>query len=454
MRFFKTLNFLILAMGLIFALSASAQQKPLTPEEARKAAQALTGKVPDELDVYYSRDVQTNYLAIGIQENTSGDTVRGWVPAQVLLYKQMNGSFKELWRETIGYNHLDQVKLVLLPGDKYPSLCFASANAGSHGETTTLDFYSVGLHRTYHVDYLEDFDSTPHSVVTEHLDQPIDPKVLAWLRSWARELHVVKDNPASPNLDDPNNMEEAWVKDNHHMKSGLVHLRYYARPKRPRYFPSPPGTSYVDAVSDGHFVWKAMFKGGVVGYDRETRRYFMIYLPENRDDSITRLAVQGPWVYMTSYCFNANMFVPPFPQLTDRDCEWTERFNTETHNLERGRFDNLIKESAHAAATPGKVSDITKDQYENTVKLYCALVRQNPKNANAHYNLGALLSDELFGDLNQAIPELRTAILLDPNMAEAHKALADTLMRDGDAQGAKTEAEIAARLRSRLNHHE
>jgi hypothetical protein len=423
---------------------------PLTPEQARIAAQALAGKAPDELDVYYSREDQTNYLAIG----TRGNTTRGWLPPQVWLYKQTNGGFKELWHETIEYMNLDQLKLVLLPGDKYPSLRFASREGGSHGGNTRLDLYSVGLHGAYHVDYHEDYDSTPHSVVTENLDQPVDPKVVAWLRSWARELHVVKDNPANPNLNDPDNMEEAWVKDNHHMKSGLVHLRYYERPERPPHIPTPPGTNIADAVSEGHYVLKAIFRGGVVGYDRETRRYFMIYLPDDRYDSIQKLAVRGPWVYMSSNCFNVNKLGVPTYQLADRDCEWTVRFNTETHNLERGQFDAVIKESAGAAATSGDMSRITRGQYENTLQLYCALVRQNPKNANAHFNLGALLSDELFGDLNQAIPELRTAILLDPNMAEAHKALADALLRNGDTQGAKTEAEIGARLRSRLSNHE
>jgi len=71
--------------------------------------------------------------------------------------------------------------------------------------------------------------------------------------------------------------------------------------------------------------------------------------------------------------------------------------------------------------------------------LNAALVRRDPVNVKAHYNLG--LAQRVAGQYDAAIASLRTALSLASNQGRAHLALGTALMLKGDATAALAEIE-------------
>ena len=62
-----------------------------------------------------------------------------------------------------------------------------------------------------------------------------------------------------------------------------------------------------------------------------------------------------------------------------------------------------------------------KGQYDEAIPILRTAIELDPKNANAHSNLGLALNQK--GQYGEAIPILRTAIELDPKHAIAHNNL-------------------------------
>ncbi len=318
-------------------------QGTFSQDKAKEIARTLVGETPDHVATYSSPQDRANYLAFSAPKKDS-------FTAHLWLYRESGGSFELLWQKDIQIR--SPFDFSFLPGEIGPSIRIQEDSCGSDACTYVLSVYSVQRKTLFSISYLEDRDATPEPVVEEHSDEAPDPEVRAWLETWARELRIYpkKTNPSS--LDNPASMEVAWVNDNGHRTSGVVKLRYYQE-LPPNYdtgfflYGLPHHLNTSDVARDGRFTWNAFFKSGVVGYDSESRRYFMIYLPADRSSWIRKLAVRGTFVYMSNDC-NYKVDYP----VQDADCTWTLRYNKVTHALEEGQFAVIAKPHHEEARAP------------------------------------------------------------------------------------------------------
>jgi Flp pilus assembly protein TadD len=85
-----------------------------------------------------------------------------------------------------------------------------------------------------------------------------------------------------------------------------------------------------------------------------------------------------------------------------------------------------------------------KADSEKAEEEFATAVRLNPKDSEAHYELGKL--DLALGKVKPAIAELEMAVQLDPNNSAAHAALADAYKRDSRPADAKRELEFSKKL--------
>ena len=79
---------------------------------------------------------------------------------------------------------------------------------------------------------------------------------------------------------------------------------------------------------------------------------------------------------------------------------------------------------------------------EEALAAFQQAVRLDPKNAEAHANLGKTLLT--LGHANEAIPELREALRLDPGNTQAKRLLSQAYRRVGDGQSAAKYADASA----------
>lgn len=116
-------------------------------------------------------------------------------------------------------------------------------------------------------------------------------------------------------------IEEQWHRDN--TWNGAARLRLQAK-----FYPTIRAVNSVAAdLDDGPYKWISYFKGGVVGYDKANRRYFMVYDPADPYEWIIEMRVIDPWVYMKA---------------VNTKPDWSVRFNKLTFVLERGSFESLV----------------------------------------------------------------------------------------------------------------
>jgi tetratricopeptide (TPR) repeat protein len=76
---------------------------------------------------------------------------------------------------------------------------------------------------------------------------------------------------------------------------------------------------------------------------------------------------------------------------------------------------------------------------DDAVNTLQAVLKTDPENAVAHYQLGLALDQ--VGNLNRAETEWRNAVRIRPDIAEAHRALAGVAIHRGDANGLAQEAD-------------
>ena len=84
---------------------------------------------------------------------------------------------------------------------------------------------------------------------------------------------------------------------------------------------------------------------------------------------------------------------------------------------------------------------------EEAIAEQQAILRQNARNAGAHYALGTLTHFK--GDVGAAITHFLAAIELDPSYAAPHVSLGRILAVEGDHQAAWEHARAAERLGDR-----
>ncbi|MGD1155397.1 MAG: tetratricopeptide repeat protein [Terriglobia bacterium] len=85
-----------------------------------------------------------------------------------------------------------------------------------------------------------------------------------------------------------------------------------------------------------------------------------------------------------------------------------------------------------------------KGDLDGAIAEYREAMRLNPSNENAHFNLGVALRDK--GDVDGAIAEYREALRLDPSDEMAHNSLGVALDQRGDRRGALEEFRAAYML--------
>lgn len=95
-----------------------------------------------------------------------------------------------------------------------------------------------------------------------------------------------------------------------------------------------------------------------------------------------------------------------------------------------------------------KVGSSSRAGREDARRLITQAFTIDPKNANAHFFMGALLHED--GDLNGAINAYRQAIGINPDLAEAHNGLGNALKDRGDLDGAISEYQQSIKIKPDL----
>jgi tetratricopeptide (TPR) repeat protein len=403
------------------------------------------GEEIDVIVVHTSPVEEANYLAFStLNPRKTGLAESIW------LYREYGGAYEKIWHKEIDKG--TKFGFADVPSEPATGLAVNEPQqCGSDACSKMLTLFVLEQRKEYSILYHDEgaafFEENDYNAQ--------DPKITAWLRSWARKLGIYPQRVPDSQLSNPENIEEAWRNDNGYKANGIVKLRYY-KTLPPSYLSAVKTTSgipkkaFVGQVDDGRYAWSAYFKAGVVGYDKESHQYFMVYLPKDRSDWIRKLAMRGQWLYMSEDCDISKVFSENNHQVQDQDCIWTLKYNKQTHALEQGKFDTHVKQGALTAESGDRNNPhnaMKKEENPDLIYLR-GWVSRDPRNANAHYSLGGYLLN--YGhssrDLDEAIAELRLATLLDPNMADAHMTLAGALMRKGETQEALKEAAIGNEL--------
>ncbi|MBV9224570.1 MAG: tetratricopeptide repeat protein, partial [Acidobacteriaceae bacterium] len=91
------------------------------------------------------------------------------------------------------------------------------------------------------------------------------------------------------------------------------------------------------------------------------------------------------------------------------------------------------------------ITDWQAGDFRGTIEQMRAALSIRPDYAEAHYMLGIALKQS--GDLDGAIPELREAIRLDPSTPGPYNTLGQILRIKGDLEGSKEAFATGARLK-------
>jgi tetratricopeptide (TPR) repeat protein len=91
---------------------------------------------------------------------------------------------------------------------------------------------------------------------------------------------------------------------------------------------------------------------------------------------------------------------------------------------------------------------LSPPRWEEAARYFAVCAAIRPQSPLTRYNLGYALGHK--GDLDGAIAELKEAIRLKPNLAEAHTCLGKTLAEKGDLDGAVAACQKAIRLKPNL----
>ncbi|HEV2349203.1 MAG TPA: hypothetical protein VG028_05080 [Terriglobia bacterium] len=356
---YNAARFAALAAFVILPLMTKAQTV-LTDAQAEKMAETLLGKKPDHVDMYFSQKENLEYFAFTASTPGKWDeATKTQTPPQeeIWIYERARGSDEKrlVWKEHQLWPHIDSgatdrydplAGFVEVSGQTSPCLRLKAYSGGMHAGTTRLGLYCVAERSLFWVDFFSYFDpgtQTGVQKVQVSDENAAQPQIRRFLLSWGHHL-ALDVPPSSPSIDAVGRLQQLWIDANgrkacSYEQTPPYRWKIWKTDRIDRLTPYPTRTLLKDpliVLDDGRYQWlsypgaDAMASlgtalAGVGRYDKQLRRYELVYVPDSSFDYSKSLVLIGDWLYI-------------------QDCgeRWAVRFNTVNHRLQRGDFDGTV----------------------------------------------------------------------------------------------------------------
>ena len=336
----------VAVVALVMSPLAGNARTALTETQIGRAAEALIGEKPDQIETYFSKPENLEYFAFTVR------TPNGWGREQVWVYEQPlgSGAMELVWKADRLWPGMDRYELpagfVRLNGETAPCLRLKAYEGGMAAGTNRLGLFCIGDRHLFWVDYWSDFGPSARTGV-QHVkisgDNAAEPSVRAYLLSWGHKLKL-DVSPHYPAIDAVRRVQQLWLDANGRKPCSYQRTEPYAwerwktnqvdklTPYATRTLLKNP----LVVLDEGRYQWLS-YPGpndsatvgsalaGVGRYDKRLHRYDLVYVPDSSFDYYKKLVIMGNWLY-----------------IQDCDDHWAVRFNTATHRLQRGDFDDIV----------------------------------------------------------------------------------------------------------------
>ncbi len=257
---------LILAVGFCSLFTPQlplSGQTPFSSDQAKEAARSLVSEEIDIVVMHASPVEAANYLAF----STFNPRETG-LAENIWLYREYGGVYERIWHKEIDKG--TKFDFVLAPSQSESGLAVNEPQqCGSDACSRELILFALDQRKEYSIFFHD--EGAGFYEEDDHTAQ--DQEIKAWLQSWARKLGIYPQTVPASQLDNPENIEDAWRNDNGYKVNGILRLRYY-KSLPPSYLSAVksvsanPTNPFITHVDDGRYAWSAYFKAGVVGYSK------------------------------------------------------------------------------------------------------------------------------------------------------------------------------------------
>jgi hypothetical protein len=349
--------FVALTAAVIFPIVGEAQAA-LTPTQAEEKAEMLLGKKPDRVDSYFSKEGNVAYLAFAVwtpsrwNEVTKTETR---AQEEIWIYEQDRGSngMARVWEEHHLWPDMEDwvpvryevpLGFATVSDQNTPCLRLKGYFGGMHAGTNRLGLYCIRERRLFWVDYFSDFGSSVETGLQRvrlFEENAAEPQIKRYLLSWGHEIGLDVP-PIYPSIDAARRVQQLWIDANGKKScpadwtvAAVTKWKADRVDKLTHYTTRTLLKNPEIVLEDGPYQWLS-YPGahsmadvgnalaGVGRYDKQLRRYDLVYVPESTFNYSKELVVIGQWLYV-------------------QDCDhWAVRFNKVTHGLERGNFDDVV----------------------------------------------------------------------------------------------------------------
>ena len=403
MRFRKTLTFLIMATGLVFALSAWAQQNPLTQDQVQSLVRSGPG---DELGgkLVEQRGIDFAPAGFFLQSLKAAGASEAFLRALRAAKQPQPASAKK---------PLNQVQvLVLLAGQVA-------------GHRVAMLVQERGINFDVKDDYLQEVrlgggdDELINALKSAKVTKPATVDPAAQARQAEVRQHVARG-------------------------AELAKKGQYAEAEQ-----ECRAALLLDSQNADLYVSLAFVLGQQQKWDAAIAEYreSLRLNPDNERVHVSlgdALGVKGDWNGEIAEEHEALRLNPNLAEAH--------------HNLgfalgSKGDWDGEIAEEHEALRLNPNLAEAhlnlglalgTTGDWDGEIAEERAVLRLNPNVPEAHYGLGLALGNK--GDLDGEIAEYREALRLNPNLAGAHAGLGAALGSKGDVDGMIAEERAALRL--------